>query len=63
MTVGQLLQRARKKKRLTQAQVASQLGKTQPAVQEWESDKGLPRTGDLRKVAKVYGLRPEQLIP
>jgi transcriptional regulator with XRE-family HTH domain len=63
MTVGEVLRKAREKRGLTQLQVAEKLGKTQPTVQAWESDKTLPRTDEVRDVAEVYGLRPEQLLP
>ena len=63
MTVGQILSRARKKLRKTQGEIASELGKTQPTIHEWESDKSLPRTDEVRDVARVYALEPEQLLP
>lgn len=43
--------------------MAAELGKTQPTIQAYESDKALPRTEDVRAVAKAYGLKPEQLLP
>lgn len=63
MTVGERLRKAREERGLTQLQVAERLGKTQPTVQAWESDKTLPRTEEVRDVAAVYGLKPEQLLP
>jgi transcriptional regulator with XRE-family HTH domain len=63
MTVGQRMRRARKKLGKTQAEMAAEVGREQPTIHEWETDKSLPRTADVRKVAQAYGLRPEQLLP
>ncbi len=63
MTVGERLRKAREKRGLSQSQVAERLSKTQPTIHEWESDKSLPRTAEVRAVAEVYGLRPEMLLP
>lgn len=63
MSVGERLKRAREKLKKTQLQIAAELGCTQPTVHAWEADEALPRTADVRAVAKVYGLRPEQLLP
>lgn len=63
MTVGERLRKARKKLKKTQAEIAGELGKTQPTVTAWESDQTLPHTADVRAVARAYGLKPEQLLP
>ncbi len=63
MTIGEELRKARAKLGKTQLQIATELGKSQPSVQQWESDATLPRTEDVRAVAKAYGLDPEQLLP
>ena len=61
--VAQSLREARAKSRKTQAQIAEECGVTQPVVHLWESGERLPKTADVRTVAKAYGLRPEQLLP
>lgn len=63
MTVGERLQKARKRLGKTQAEIASELGCTQPTVHAWETDENLPRTKEVRAVAEAYGLRPELLLP
>ena len=63
MTVGQEMRKAREKRGLTQLQVAEKLGKTQPTVASWEADESSPYAKEVRDVAFVYGLKPEQLLP
>lgn len=63
MTVGELLRKARKRRRKRQIDIANELGRTQPTISSWESDQTLPPARDARPVAKAYGLRPEQLLP
>lgn len=63
MTTGELLRAAREKKGLSQRDVAKLTDRTQPTVHAWEADETLPPTGMLRRVARVYGVRIEQLIP
>lgn len=60
---GELMRAARKRSGKNQADIAEELGVTQPCVFSWESDKTSPRTADLSRVAKAYGLKPQQLIP
>jgi len=57
------MRKAREKLGLRQIDIAVQLGKTQPTINEWENDKSHPRTVELRGVAKVYRLRIDQLVP
>lgn len=63
MTVGERLRKARERLRKRQADIAAELDCTQPTVAAWEADDALPRTADVRAVAKAYGLKPEQLLP
>lgn len=63
MTVGQRLKRARKAQGKTQAEIADELDRTQPTVSAWETDEALPRTDEIRAVARVYRLRPEEILP
>ncbi len=57
-----LMREARERAKKTQAQIADELGVTQPAVHKWESGDGVPRNEDLRRVAAVYGLDPKRFI-
>jgi transcriptional regulator with XRE-family HTH domain len=63
MTIGERLRKAREKLEKTQKQIADELGKKQPTIHAWESDQTLPKTDEVRAVAAVYGLKPEQLLP
>lgn len=63
MTVGERLRSAREKLKKTQREIAEELGKAQPTIHAWESDQTLPKTDEIRTVAAVYGLKPEQLLP
>lgn len=63
MTVGERLSRARMRLGKKQSEVAALLDKSQPTIHEWETDKSLPKTDEIREVARVYGVRPELLLP
>lgn len=63
MTVGEVLSRARKRLGKKQSEIAALLDKSQPTIHEWETDKSLPRTDEVREVARVYQVKPEQLLP
>ncbi len=62
VTAGQMMRAARERKGLTQAQVAKDCGVAQPTVHLWESDATAPQRKRLRRVAHVYGLKPEDLL-
>lgn len=57
------MRKARRKLRKSQRDIAQEVGKTQPTVAEWEADRACPRLGEVRRVARAYGLKPVQLIP
>jgi transcriptional regulator with XRE-family HTH domain len=59
----ELMKAARKKAGKTQSDIATELGFTQAQISKWEAGDGFPATLDVRRVARVYGLRPEQLLP
>lgn len=61
--VGPVLRAAREKLDWTQAEMAAELGVTQPLIARWEAGDALPRTEDVRSVAAAYKLKPEQLLP
>lgn len=62
-TPGAIMQAARKRAKKSQADIAAELGVTQPLIVKWERDRSRPRTEDVRRVAKVYGIKPDLLIP
>ena len=62
-TPAECMRAARDKAGKTQADIAHELGVTQPLIAKWEAGDALPRTEDVRKVAKAYGLKPEQILP
>jgi transcriptional regulator with XRE-family HTH domain len=62
-TPAELMRAARERAGKTQEQLAVELGFTQVQIAKWEAGKALPTTKDIRRVARAYGLRPDQLIP
>lgn len=62
-TPAEIMRAARERAGKTQEQLASELDVTQAQVSNWESGNALPKTKDIRRVARAYGVRPEQLIP
>ncbi len=52
----------RKKKRLTQTQLANMLHISPAAVSKWEVEKGTPRVSVLRELTRLYGVTMEELL-
>jgi transcriptional regulator with XRE-family HTH domain len=61
MSFGMTVKAARKRRRMTQPQVAERLGVTAQAVSEWERDKSLPELTRLAHLADLLGLTLEEL--
>lgn len=61
MTLGMKLKLARVKKRLTQKQVAEQVGVKQPSYQEWESGKSEPNWGRMVSLSRVLEISLDEL--
>ncbi len=61
--VGDVMRVARNRLDLTQTEMADRLKRTQVQISKWESGESLPRTEDVREVAREYHLKPEQLLP
>jgi transcriptional regulator with XRE-family HTH domain len=57
MTLGEELQKARERRKKTQAQIADEVGCTQAAVAYWESNKSRPDPGKWRALSAAYGVR------
>jgi transcriptional regulator with XRE-family HTH domain len=47
---------------MTQEFVAEAMGVTRQAVSKWENGTADPSTSNLLKLAKLYGVTPEELI-
>ena len=47
---------------MTQEFVAEAMGVTRQAVSKWENGTADPSTSNLLKLAKLFGLSPEELI-
>lgn len=56
------LKRARKKHGFSQEEIAEAVGVTQSAVHQWEAGKSSPTIGNLRKIAKLFGCKVDDLI-
>ncbi|MGE5444570.1 MAG: helix-turn-helix transcriptional regulator [Ignavibacteriales bacterium] len=62
MRTGEKIKKAREARGLTQEQLAKLLDKKQPYIARLESGKYNPRLDILRKIAKVLGVEPKDLI-
>ena len=61
-TLGKRIVSHRKRLGLTQDALAERLGVTAQAVSKWENGTADPSTSNLLKLAKLYGISPEDLI-
>ena len=57
-----MLKDLRKNKNLTQQQAASLIGVRQTAIAAWEKGSSLPKTQNLPKIAKTYGVTIYELL-
>ncbi len=62
VTLGTKLSRLRKKKGLTQQQLADELKISQPAYHKWETDTAKPSTEHLVKICEVYDIDLDELL-
>lgn len=62
MTVGQNIKRLRKEAKLTQEQLADQLGVARSTVTQWERGWSQPRMGKVQKLAEVLGTTPSTIV-
>lgn len=60
-TLGETLKRRRTACKMTQEFVAA-LGVSRQAVSKWESGQSDPSTTNLLALAKLFGVRPEELL-
>lgn len=63
MKIGIILLKLRKERRLSQAEVADQLGVCQSTYCAWESDRSLPNAGHWVNLATLYEVELKELIP
>lgn len=61
-SLGEVLKEQRTRCGMTQEFVAEALGVSRQAVSKWENGTADPATSNLLKLAKLYGITPEELI-
>ena len=61
-SLGEVLKEHRTRCAMTQEFVAESLGVSRQAVSKWENGTADPSTSNLLKLAKLYGISPEDLI-
>jgi transcriptional regulator with XRE-family HTH domain len=57
-----MLERKRREKGLTQAELAALLGVGQTAVSKWEIGKSLPQADKLPKLAQILGCTVDEIL-
>jgi len=62
MAFSQLLKESRKKKRLSQTELAAQLGVTQQAVGKWEAGRSSPDPTTVARIAEILGTTADYLL-
>ena len=62
MSLGNSLFDARKKKGLSQEEVAEKLGVSRQTISKWETEETVPDIYQAKKLAKIYGLSLDKLI-
>ena len=62
MTVGETIQRLRTERRLSQEQLAEQVGVSRQAVSKWELNAALPDTDKLIPLARTLGVSIDALL-
>ena len=61
-SLGEVLKEHRTRCGMTQEFVAEAMGVSRQAVSKWENGTADPSTSNLLKLAKLYGITPEELI-
>lgn len=62
MAIGEIIKKYRKKKGMTQEQMAARLGVTAPAVNKWEKGNAFPDVALLAPLARLLGIRTDELL-
>lgn len=63
MTTGQLIKEARKKKQMTQKQLAEKLGISYVNISKWENNLRNPKYNTLKRIAAALGVNWLKLVP
>ncbi|MGN0734457.1 MAG: helix-turn-helix domain-containing protein [Anaerovoracaceae bacterium] len=59
---GNLIQKIRKEKNMTQMELASKLGVTDRAISKWETGRGFPDVSLLESLAEILGISVTELL-
>lgn len=62
MEIGQVIRTYRKKKNMTQEDMAARLGVTAPAVNKWENGNSMPDILLLAPIARLLGITVDELL-
>src|SRR5699024_10463808 len=62
MDIGQVIRKHRKKKNITQEEMANRLGVTAPAVNKWENGNSQPDIMLLAPIARLLNITPDILL-
>ena len=62
LTLGERIASLRKKKRLSQRDLANKLFVTRQAVSRWEHDGGMPDAGTLKALSEILGVTVDTLL-
>lgn len=62
MSLENSLYKSRKKKGLSQEEVAEKLGVSRQTISKWETEETVPDIYQAKKLAKIYGLSLDELI-
>lgn len=60
MNIGLRIKELREKKNLSQEELAGIIGVTKQMISHYESGKNVPRSGNIKKIAKVFNITEEE---
>ena len=61
-TLGAMIAELRKRRGMTQLELAEQMGVTDKAVSKWERELSCPDIGSIPKLAEIFGVSVEELL-
>lgn len=61
-SIGENIKRLREENGLSQAELASKIGKTRAAVSQYEHDKTIPRMGVIENMCAVFGVKKREIV-
>ena len=61
-SIGENIKRLREANGLSQAELASRVGKTRTAIWQYEHDETIPRMGVIEDMARVFGVPKGEII-